>query len=304
MTLDYKNVGKVAKKLHCKNCDYITSNKYNYTKHLLTAKHKRNDAGLQNDDILCMNVVKSSHICGCGMIYKYRQGLYKHKKNCVKKDKNYLEELEKSIDEISEKELIMMLIKQNTKLIEQNSELTKNNSITNNCNITNNNSHNKTFNLQFFLNETCKNAMNITDFVQNIQLQISDLEDTGRLGYVTGISNIILKNLNNLETHFRPMHCSDLKREILYIKNDNQWVKETDDKPILTKAIKMIANENIKQINEFKKLYPDCREYDSKKNDLYLNIISNSMSGSTKEESDKNINKIISKLVKEVVIEK
>jgi len=287
-------------KYFCEKCDYITSNKKDYNKHIMTKKHLIND--FQGFSMPKSKKIPKAYMCKCGKTYKDNSGLWRHKKNCIFIES--IEELEKSIDEISEKELIMMLIKQNTKLIEQNSELTKNNSITNNCNITNNNSHNKTFNLQFFLNETCKNAMNITDFVQNIQLQISDLEDTGRLGYVTGISNIILKNLNNLETHFRPMHCSDLKREILYIKNDNQWVKETDDKPILTKAIKMIANENIKQINEFKKLYPDCREYDSKKNDLYLNIISNSMSGSTKEESDKNINKIISKLVKEVVIEK
>jgi len=127
------------------------------------------------------------------------------------------------------------------------------------------------------VNETCKNAMNITDFVSSIQLNLDDLEHTGRTGYVEGISNIVITNLNKLEQHLRPLHCSDLKREVLYIKDNNEWMKETQHKPILTKAIKTIANENIKQISQWKDNYPDCIKSDSKKNDLYLKIISNSM---------------------------
>jgi hypothetical protein len=181
-------------------------------------------------------------------------------------------------------------------------------------NITNNNSHNtnttnttnidKNFNLNFFLNETCKNAMNITDFVSSIQMNFDDLEHTGRTGYIEGISNIILKNLNKLENNMRPLHCSDFKREVLYIKDNNEWTKETENKPILTNAIKIIANENIKQITKWRDNYPDCTKSDSKKNDLYLKIVSNSMNGLTKEESEKNINRIISNVAKNVVIEK
>jgi hypothetical protein len=173
---------------------------------------------------------------------------------------------------------------------------------TNNTNITN--SHNKTFNLQVFLNETCKDAMNISDFVSSIKLNLDDLEHTGRQGYVQGITNIVLKNLNNVEHHMRPLHCSDLKREVLYIKENNEWTKESEEKPILTKAIKTIANENIKQIKTWRNKYPDCSDVDSKKNNLYLKIVSNSMNGLTKEEGDKNINKIISNVVKEVTIDK
>jgi uncharacterized protein YegL len=171
----------------------------------------------------------------------------------------------------------------------------------------NNNSYNTTnnaFNLNLFLNETCKNAMNITDFVSSINMTLDDLENTGRTGYIEGISNIIVKNLNNLERHMRPLHCSDYKREVLYIKDNDEWLKETENKPILTNAIKIIANKNIKQISKWKDNYPDCNKSDSKKNDLYLKIVSNSMNGSSKEEGEKNIHKIISNIAKKVIIEK
>ena len=146
--------------------------------------------------------------------------------------------------------------------------------------------------------------MNITDFVDSLKLQLSDLEAVGKLGYIEGISTIILKRLTNLEQYDRPIHCSDCKREVMYIKTDNEWIKECEDKPILTKAIKTIANENIKQINVWKENNPECTEADSKKNNIYLRIVSNSMSGSTKEESDKNYEKIISNVSKQVIIDK
>jgi hypothetical protein len=146
--------------------------------------------------------------------------------------------------------------------------------------------------------------MNITDFVSSIKLNLEDLENTGRRGYIEGISNIIIKNLNKLEQHMRPLHCSDLKREVLYIKDNNEWTKETSDKPILTKAVKTIANENIKQIKCWRENNPDCTDAESKKNNLYLKIVSNSMNGLTKEEGDRNINKIISNVAKETVIHK
>jgi hypothetical protein len=154
------------------------------------------------------------------------------------------------------------------------------------------------------LNETCKDALNINDFVSSIKLQVSDLENTGRLGYVEGVSKIILNNLKTLDTHDRPIHCADLKREVLYIKDNDEWKKDTENKEILTKAIKVIANENIKQISEFQKMYPDCSISDSNKNNLYLKIVSNSMSGLTPDESAKNINKIISNVAKVVTIDK
>jgi hypothetical protein len=147
-------------------------------------------------------------------------------------------------------------------------------------------------------------ALNITDFISSIKLSLEDLENTGRRGYIEGISNIILKKLNKLGHYDRPIHCSDQNREVLYIKNDNQWIKETEEKPILTKAIKTIANENIKQIKAWREQNPDCTDSDSKKNSLYLKIVSNSMSGSDKEECDKNLNRIISNVAKKTIIPK
>jgi len=286
---------KVANFYSCIFCDYNTCKKYDYVKHLQTLKHRNNenDSKLSKNDSDLSQKVAKSYKCICGKTYKYDSGYYRHKKIC--KQNNDLNEL---TNVLTDKNLIIMLIQQNKELL----DIVKNG--TNNTLNSNNNSNNKTFNMHFFLNETCKDAINIDDFVKNIKIQLSDLEETGRVGYVQGVSNIIKKNLNDMETHNRPMHCSDIKREILYIKDDNEWIKETDDKPILTKAIKKIANENIKKIFEFKKLYPDCTNSESNKNNLYLNMISNSISGSTKEETDKNINKVIKNLMKEIVIEK
>ena len=146
--------------------------------------------------------------------------------------------------------------------------------------------------------------MNISEFVSSIKVTLEELEYTGRQGYIEGISNIILNNLQKLEQHERPLHCNDLKREILYIKDNNKWEKETEQKPILTKAIKTIANENIKQIKHWRDKYPNCTESDSKKNNMYLKIVSNSMIGLTEEEGHRNIDKIISNVAKEVIIDK
>jgi len=287
-------VQKSTEIIRCEFCDYSTSRESHYMRHLSTAKHEKTTIRLQK--------VHKKYKCNiCNKVYNHHSSLWKHNTTC--KIENY--------EALSDKEIIMKLLKDNQEfknlIISQNEtikDLTNKITTIDYTSNSHNNSNNKTFNLNFFLNETCKNAMNITDFVQNIQLQISDLEDTGRLGYVQGVSKIIMNNLKNMSYHDRPMHCSDIKREILYIKDNNEWIKETNDRPILTKAIKMITNENIKQINEFKKIYPDCRDYDSKKNDLYLKIVSNSISGSTKEETDKNINKIIKNLLKEVIIDK
>jgi hypothetical protein len=246
--------------------------------------------------------------CECGKKYKDRTGLWKHKKNCNIKGNNISETLTITPEMILNimqqnlefQNLLMEQTKQNQELQLQMLEVIKNG--TNNT--THTNSHNKTFNLQFFLNEECKNAMNIGDFVSSIKMDLDDLERTGLLGYAEGISNIINKNLHDLDQTMRPIHCSDVKREVFYVKNDDQWIKENDTKPVLTKAIKQVAHENIRQISEWRKKYPDCCDPDSMKNDTYLNIVSNSMSGLTSEEQMKNYEKIISNMAKEVIIEK
>jgi hypothetical protein len=283
----------------CEQCNFNTSHKNDYRRHLQTQKHLRM---IKINDYQCKIPLKTPYDCSCGKSYKDYSGLWKHKNNCNKinkdDDNKAIETKNDSLNNISDKDLIMILVKQNAELL----EVIKNGTNNNNHNTTN--SHNKTFNLQFFLNEECKDALNIAEFVSSIKVQLEDLETTGRLGYVEGVSRIINKNLNDLDQTKRPIHCSDVKREVLYIKNDDQWIKENEKKPILTKAIKQIANENIKQISEWRKKYPDCTDSDSRKNDLYLNIVSNAMSGSTTEEQSSNYEKIIARVAKEVIIEK
>ena len=297
-------LGKLCSKYYCEFCDYGTSKKSSYENHCDSKRHKNNILATNDNEIkpkLCSKIYECQN---CEKVFNDRAGLWRHKKKCTP---------EMIIDGINIKDkdaLVFHLIKQNGDLQNKLIEISSEKSITNshNTNINNNtNSYNTTnnaFNLNFFLNETCKDAMNITDFVSSIKFNLEDLENTGRRGYIEGISNIIIKNLNNMEQCFRPIHCSDFKREVLYIKDSDKWVKETTYKPILTKAIKVIANENIKKIKDWKEMNPDCTDSDSKKNNLYLKIVSNSMNGLTKEESDKNINKIISNVAKETVIQK
>ena len=293
-TFGNEPVAKNRKQYTCLNCDYNTCNKYDYEKHLNTIKHK-NTTLETNGNVLETNFSKKSpkiatYVCSCGKKYIERSGLWKHKKKCE--------------GEITDKDIMMALVKDSSELKKLIIKvIEKDTGNYNNSNNTNH-SHNKTFNLNVYLNETCKDAINIDEFVKSIKIKMEDLENTGRQGYVEGVTNIIVNNLNSITTHQRPIHCTDEKREVLYIKSDGEWIKETDKKPILTNAIKTIANENIKAISEWQKEYPDCTKSDSKKNDLYLKIVSNSMSGCSKEECEKNYNKIIKNIVKETVINK
>ena len=286
---------KNAEIFYCNICDFKCCKQSNYDKHLITLKHKNRT---QLNDLEPKNSKKMFVCEKCNKKYTARNSLWYHEKKC-----KYDTQIEKE-NTINDKDnLITLLLTQNKELM----DLLKSGMISN---TTNNNSHNTTnndnkiFNLQFFLNETCKDAMNINEFVSSIKVNLDELENTGRQGYIEGVSSIILKRLNALEQHFRPLHCSDSKREVFYIKENNEWKKENENKPILTKAIKTIANENIKQIKCWRDKYPDCTKSDSTKNDLYLKIVSNSMNGLTEEESCKNIDKIISNVSKKVLIDK
>jgi hypothetical protein len=322
-----KNPEKSHFKFCCYNCDYNTSSKKDYDKHVSTDKHKINKnqpicPEIPNKSLLTIN---KPYLCDCGKLYKDRSGLWRHSKTCLdsgkeSKDKDkYLENseyLEKiynkpglnvnglnvnglNVNEsivIIDTNMVIQLLKQNLELQKSIIELSKEKTINTNCN--------NTFNLQFYLNETCKDALNISEFVDSIKIQLSDLETTGRQGYVEGISKVINQKLNELESCKRPIHCSDLKRETIYIKDDNEWIKDSDSKDKLKLAIKQISFKNIQLIAEWRKKYPDCTNADSRKNDLYLNIVSNAMSGSTKEEQTSNINKIITNVTKSIVIAK
>ena len=166
--------------------------------------------------------------------------------------------------------------------------------------ITNNN-NNKTFNLQFFLNDTCKNAMNIMDFVNNLQLQLDDLEKMGEVGYVNGMSNIIIKNLKDMDVTERPVHCTDAKREVLYVKDEDKWDKETSDKPKIRKAIKHVAHKNARLLQEFKEKHPDCTKSESKHSDTYTKLMVEAMGGKGSND-DEQESKIIKKVSKEITL--
>jgi len=296
---------KLCPRFSCNFCDYFTNKKSSYDNHLMSIKHKRMTNGLQKGQNYAQ-IMPELFICNCGKQYQYRQGLWKHKKTCVDNLKHDLANEEK------QQQLVDYLLKENSEfkqmMLEQNKhmiEMAKNagHNTTNNSN----NSHNTTnnsFNLQFFLNETCKNAMNIMDFVSQLQVGNNDLEETGRLGFVNGISKIFINGLKQINISDRPIHCSDFKRETVYIKNNNEWNKEDEDKKLLTNAIKCVAHKGIKQISEWTKVNPEFNNPESKVNDRYLNIVSESMSGSTEDETNKNYSKIIKNIVKETVIDK
>ena len=291
-----KKTKKNSVNYFCKMCDFNTCKKQDYERHLLTMKHKFNTSStsvnIKNEKI---------HICSfCEKIFKDRSGLWKHKKKCVSEDNIDEIEPENEIDvEPNEKELIMMLIKQNTELLEIVKTGTNINS--NNNNITN--SNNKSFNLQFFLNETCKNAMNITEFVDSLQLQMSDLENVGESGYIEGISSIIIKKLNTLDITERPIHCTDKKRETMYIKDENKWEKEDEKKTKMHKMVTRVANKNINMISEFQKLHPEWKKCSSKYADQHNKIVIESMGGKGDNEYEKQ-EKIIKKIAKEVFVDK
>jgi hypothetical protein len=295
----------------CEICNYFTCNKKDYNKHLSTLKHKNQ----QNSTNINENILKNPNFeCICGKIYKERTGLWRHKKKC---NKNITENTNQSvpINDTDKEQLILMLIKQNSELIKETSEfknfmmdqqnvmleVIKNG--THHTTTNNNNSHNKSFNLQFFLNETCKNAMNITDFVDSLQLQLSDLEKVGNVGYIEGISNIIIKNLNALDVTLRPVHCTDKKRETMYIKDEDKWEKEDDNKTKLHKMVRRISNKNIDLISDFKLLHPEWKKSTSKVSDQFNSIVIESMGGAGDNDFEKE-EKIIKKVAKEVLINK
>ena len=302
----HKNPQKCNYKYECNKCYYYSNNFKDYSKHLMTPKHIKLTGSNENTDDFSP---KSQNIykCDCDKIYKHRQSLFTHKKKCNKSCSNDDKEEPQKINDLvitimkefmnSQKEIM----KEQQNMMVQVLKNSAQHNTTNNVN--NNNSHNKTFNLQLFLNETCKDAMNIMDFVESVKLQVADLENVGKVGYIEGISNIIIKNLNAMDVNKRPVHCADQKREVMYVKDENIWEKEDENNKKLRKAIRMIAHKNICMLKDFRDKYPDCQDYDSKKNDQYNKIVYESMGGKGDDDYDKDT-KIIKKIAKQVTITK
>ena len=304
---------KISKIFQCEICDYKCFKQSEYNKHVLTNKHKILQNPTSNPTSKISN---KTYNCDCGKIYKHSSTLYAHKKKCYKYKNTYDDEINTIIgdetdkimdfDKIDKDQLILMLIKQNSELIKDTSEF-KNMMMEVIKNGTHNtihtNSHNKTFNLQLFLNETCKDAMNIMDFVDSIKIQLSDLENVGKLGYVQGISKIIVNNLNLLDETKRPVHCADSKREIMYIKDQDKWEKENEDKTKMRKMIKHVTHKNTKLFKEFKTKYPGCEKSDSKYSDQYDKLIVEAFGGKGNNDLEKE-DKIIRNIAKNVIIDK
>jgi hypothetical protein len=286
-----KNGKSGTNEYYCELCDYKCFKKYNWNKHILTSKHAKVAEINAGATEKWQNVAKKNIYCceNCGKEYNDRTGLWRHKKQCIHKTENIIDNKDKIIDR---------LLQQNSELIKEQAdiknlilEIVKNG--THNTTTTHTNSHNKAFNLNFFLNETCKNAMNITDFVDSIKLQLSDLMEVGELGYVEGISKIIVKNLNNLDETVRPVHCTDKKRETMYIKDQGQWEKEDENKTRLKKAINKIADKNIKLLPQFREKYPEYGNSYSKISDVYNKMVIEVMEtdNNKKDKIIKNISK-------------
>jgi predicted nuclease of predicted toxin-antitoxin system len=312
--MEYMEIPKNPKNpiiYNCENCNFNTCHKNDYKKHLLTSKHQNscfgNEMELNGNKLTQKNPKKPIlFICvNCSKEYKDRSGLWKHNKNC----KNNFE-IDTKNEGPTDKEIMMIVVQQNAMLIKENQEfknlileIVKKDTTINNNNNNNINSHNKTFNLQFFLNETCKDAMNIMDFVDSIKIQLSDLEKVGKIGFVEGISNIIVKNLNSLDETKRPVHCTDSKREVIYIKDEDKWEKENETKVKLRKAIKYVAHKNSKMLSEFRTKNPDCLKSTSKVSDKYNKLVIEALGGKGDNDAEKE-DKIIKNIAKEVTIEK
>jgi len=278
----------------CENCDFITSNKKDYVRHIQTDKHLL----LINPNLKTPK--NPFFICDCGKSYKHSSSLCAHKKKC--NFSSSVTDNDAKNDEISElKEFMKYLMKDNSEMKTMMMEVIKNG--THNITTGNTmNSHNKAFNLQFFLNETCKDAMNMADFVDSIKLQLSDLERVGELGYVEGISNIIVEKLKCLDVTQRPVHCTDKKRETIYIKDEDKWEKdEENDK--MHKIIRRVSDKNARLLPKFKEAHPDCNKASSQYSDQFNKIIVESMGGPGNNNYEKE-EKIIKRVSREIIVEK
>jgi hypothetical protein len=309
MTNDDNFTPKNAIFFNCIFCDFKCYKNIDWQRHILTRKHQNNDKMMTNDDIFTpKNATTNIYTCECGKQYKHRQGLSVHKKKCEMLNKNIENIKEKDEDNKIEeiKEIMRYLMKENSEMKSLMMEVIKNGTINNSTstNIVGNttNSHNKAFNLNFFLNETCKDAMNIGEFVDSLKLQLSDLEKVGENGYIEGISSIIVKNLKELDITKRPLHCTDKKRETVYIKDENKWEKD-EDKTQMHKLIKRVVSKNMKMFEKYREAHPDCQKYHSKYSDQYHKIVYESMGGKGDNDFEKN-EKIIKNVLKEVVVDK
>ena len=308
--MDNEKSQKVAKIFSCEKCNYTCCNKYDYNKHLSTRKHI-----LDNNDNVISQKVACLHKCdNCNRVYKYKSGLCKHKKTCFMNLTLTVQETSSpnitcSIQDASSRadeieilsNLVKELMKSNQETQLQNQELQKH--VIELCkngthNTTNNN--NKSFNINLFLNENCKNAINFHEFIENIEVSREDLMNTSQLGFVGGISKILIDQLKGLGINERPIHCTDLKRDTVYIKENNEWNKEEDDVKIRS-AIQEVTRKSMGTLIDWKKNNPEYDDCDSKFSQDCLSIQRNSVAGYERETL---VPKVIRELNRTIIIDK
>ena len=290
----------LAKKFSCEKCDFVCSNKYNYNAHLITRKHKMLTNA--NFDANRKNATPSIvYTCDCGTSYNHKSSLSRHKKSCNKSN-NSLNEPDKLVNTILE------LVKENQQfknmLIEQHNHILKISEKPTITNCNNNNDNSKNFNLNFFLNEQCKNAINLSEFVENVKLQLSDLENVADMGYVNGVTQIFMNGLKDMDIYTRPLHCTDIKREILHIRENDAWIKDTLDQAKIKSAIHRIAFRNIQQISEWNKLHPESTVLDSNEYNRSFQIMKESLGNTCPGGVDRNNERVLKNVMKAVYIDK
>jgi hypothetical protein len=305
-----KKVPKKFQDFFCQICNYTTSRYSQYSRHLLTAKHK-----LLTNPNRKSSAANQQYNCLCGKSYKHYSSLCAHRKKCEFADNSTCESITEVNSNLNpnENELIMELIKQNQDfkclLVEQQKEnqslqkqlleAVKDGSQT----INNTTNNNQKFNLNFFLNTTCKDAMNMSEFIENISTEFKDIENIGKNGYVNGMTDMIISRIRDLDVTKRPLHCVDLKRETMYIKDNDEWSKDTPDNQRLKNMITIVANQNYGIIPLWREKYPECQDWNNSKYDFCINMMRNIL-GDIGEEQIRMDNKIIKNISRHILVDK
>ena len=300
----------------CEICDFKSCKQNEYNRHIETVKHKRLHETTEKNS----NIEPRIFSCICGKTYNHHTSLSKHKRDCRVLDKN------KSTNDVMNnetttgngngpgnenviitKEMFMAIINDRQEMLKIIKSLSEhpntsnaNNTTNSNNTITNSHNNNSTFNMNMFLNEKCKDAMNMKDFVNSIQLNMTDMENMDRLGYVEGMSTIFIDNLQKTDLYKRPVHCSDIKRETLYVKENNKWEREGPDHAKMTKAVLAVEHKNVVLVNEWANANPRVLNSNTRENDKYFRLSKIVTDG----DKEGNIAKVIRKVAKRVGIEK